>query len=229
MYSEDIYAADRMLAHTLRRRFDAARRVRWVQSHVNGPALLDVGAGTGYFVAVAAELGFSALGIEPSGLMARHAREKLGANVLAGLLTDGILEHERYDAICAWHVLEHVRGPVELLQQIRRRLAPGGRVFIEVPNIESVGAQIMGGRWAHLDPQAHLMHFAPNTLVSTLERAGLRVLITRTLIEGYYDPPRQRLRPRRVAGRVVRGARLRTTRLVHPSRGELLQAIASAG
>lgn len=225
MYSGDSYAAERMDALSRHRQFDARKRALFTRSHVTGSRLLDVGAGTGSFVKMAAAHDFQAIGIEPSDLAAEYARRELGADVRTGFLEACEPEMSGFDVVCMWHVLEHAVDPLALLRAVRERLKPEGRLVLEVPNVDSVGAGIMKGRWAHLDPEAHVCHFAPGSLRTALETAGFDVLHLSTVIEGYYDPPAMRLRPRRIAGRAVRRARLRTLRLTHPSRGELLRAV----
>ena len=45
---------------------------------------------------------------------------------------------ERFDVIVMGFVLEHVRNPVALLARVRAWLTPGGRLFVAVPNGESL-------------------------------------------------------------------------------------------
>lgn len=228
MYSDDSYSQDRMDALTRHRGLDARKRAEWTREHASGERLLEVGAGAGFFVKSAGEHGFEAIGIEPSDLAARYGRSKLGVDVRTGFLETSDIPTGFFDVVCMWHVLEHAADPLGLLRAARARLAPGGRLVLEVPNVDSVGADIMRGRWAHLDPGAHVSHFAPGSLATALDAAGLRVLHLSTLIEGYYDRPAMRLRPRRIAGRTVRSLRLGTLGLTHPERGELLRAVAEA-
>jgi SAM-dependent methyltransferase len=227
MYSDDSYAADRMDALTRHRSHDADKRARWTRAHTSGSRLLEVGAGAGFFVKLAGEHGFDAIGIEPSELSAQYARSELGVDVRTGFLGTSGIPPEAFDVVCMWHVLEHVADPLAFLEEARARLCPGGRLVLEVPNVDSVGAIIMKDRWAHLDPAAHVCHFAPGSLETALERARFEVLHLSTLVEGYYDRLTTRMRPRRIAGRAVRGLRLRTLRLTHPRRGELLRAVAA--
>lgn len=49
---------------------------------------------------------------------------------------------ERFDVIVMGFVLEHVREPIELLAHVRRWLQPGGRLFVTVPNGESLHRRI---------------------------------------------------------------------------------------
>lgn len=226
MYSDDSYSVERLDALTCHRGHDAEQRACWVRGRVAGRRLLDVGAGAGFFVQRAAEHGFEAVGVEPSNLSASYARDELGVDVRTGFLDTSDLPGREFDVVCMWHVLEHATDPLALLRDVHARLRPDGRIVIEVPNIDSVGADLRRGRWAHLDPAAHVCHFTPRSLTIALQRAGYEVLELQTLIESYYDHRSMRLRPRRIAGRVVRAVRLSSTASTHPSRGELLRVVA---
>jgi hypothetical protein len=76
-------------------------------------------------------------------------------------------------------VLEHVHDPLELLVHLRRRLGPGGRLTVCVPNIDGPGARWFGPVWAGLDLPRHLTHFGPQTLRRILDRAGFCVTALR--------------------------------------------------
>lgn len=49
---------------------------------------------------------------------------------------------ERYDTILFAHVLEHVVDPVVALRKLKSLLAPGGRLFLVVPNAEAASRRI---------------------------------------------------------------------------------------
>src|SRR5262249_20717718 len=71
---------------------------------------------------------------------------------------------------------EHVDAPLDLLDKVKKVLAPGGRVFVSVPNIASLQARIFRSRWFHLDPTRHMFHYTPETLTRLLEKAGFHVV-----------------------------------------------------
>jgi hypothetical protein len=62
-----------------------------------------------------------------------------------------------------------------------------------------------------------------------LDRAGLRVAEMTTVLPWAYVRPRERIRPRRIAGRLHRAATGRTLRARHPLNGDLLRAVATTG
>lgn len=83
-------------------------------------------------------------------------------------------------ALVAVHVLEHMRDPLAALASIRECLAPdGGRVWLEVPNVERPYGAPESDR-VHIDrcglgwffQRPHLWNFSPHTMALLLARAG---------------------------------------------------------
>ena len=73
----------------------------------------------------------------------------------------------RFDLITTYFVLEHVIAPVDHLRKLSAFLAPGGRLFVLVPNpITNPGDLLV------VD---HVQHFTPASLAKACELAGLRV------------------------------------------------------
>jgi len=84
---------------------------------------------------------------------------------------DDIPDGLQFDIITMMHVLEHLREPIETLMKCRKLLAPNGRIYIEVPNLESPYVQTVPF-WT---PQ-HLWYFKPSTLRAILTGADLYVV-----------------------------------------------------
>lgn len=135
------------------------------------PRLLDYGCGSGAFARFMTHEGFDVVGLEPFSLGAPTTEP--GLTLLRKPLEDAKDELGKFDVITLWHVLEHVKKPIELLRALTPHLAPGGTLVISVPNFASTQSELFKGGWFHLDPPRHLIHFEPETLVSTLKAAGL--------------------------------------------------------
>ncbi len=221
------FARDYATAQSIaERRANAASRMDFLRRHATAGRLLDVGAAGGAFVLEAREAGFAAQGLEPAPAFARHAREAVGVDVRDGRLEDLAGADETWDVVTMWHVLEHVPEPVAALRIVRDVLAPGGAVVLEVPNVESTAARMLGASWTHLDADAHVSHFGPATLRLALERAGLRVEWTGTVVHDAYLRGRERVAPRALAHRVKLAARGGALASRDPARHEFLRAVA---
>jgi SAM-dependent methyltransferase len=134
-------------------------------------ALLDVGAGRGRFVATARAAGWDARGIEPSPRAA-------AAHVEPVAVEDAAFAPASFDAITAWHVLEHLDDPGAALARLRGWLRPGGTLLVGVPNLASWQARLGGPRWYHLDLPRHRTHFTARGIETLLDRSGFAVVRT---------------------------------------------------
>jgi SAM-dependent methyltransferase len=148
------------------------------RGHARGNRLLDVGCGEAPLAGFFQELGFSYSGLEPSPKQARATANNPGTDIRRDLLRPGLFK-ERFDVVLLNFVLEHLfdlRGTLALLQ--REYLAPGGRVFVTVPNIATYlrdGIQF----YAH----EHAQYFTPFTLRRAFEANEFAVVADRSLDE----------------------------------------------
>jgi hypothetical protein len=91
----------------------------------------------------------------------------------------------KFDAITAWHVLEHVPDPLALGNFSAANLSDIGVFQATVPNLASLQAGMFDRNWLHLDVPRHLFHFTPATLRRLVDNAGLREVSTSTVAIEY--------------------------------------------
>lgn len=101
---------------------------------------------------------------------------------------------EKFDAIVMGFILEHVDNPFEIISRYKNLLAPGGKMFLAVPN-----AEVMNRRLGHLagmldDIEAlsendlllgHKRYYTVNSFTDEIVRAGYKV----DELEGIYLKP----------------------------------------
>jgi len=135
----------------------------------NARSILDIGAATGDFLAIARERGLSVVtGIELSSYAAALAKEKYGFEFHQTELSK-YPGTEKYDLIHLNHVFEHFTDPHAALQRIGALLKPGGLVYVEVPFqfnlIETTMHKLTGRKKAFdLFSVHHPVFFRPITL-----------------------------------------------------------------
>jgi SAM-dependent methyltransferase len=144
------------------------RPIRW---HGQG-RLLDFGCGSGAYLQAMHQLGWKVVGVDMSIRMVERVRDELGLPAYAGTLPHLELEPQSFDVITMWHALEHVHEPTSVLREARNLLAPGGKLVISVPNIDSLPFRWFGRDWFGLELPRHLTHFTPPTLLQMLQRCG---------------------------------------------------------
>src|SRR5260221_105975 len=118
--------------------------------------------------------GWQVRGLDVSASAVAEVQPQRRLPALVGSLPHHELRRATFDVITMWHSLEHVHAPLEVLREAHRLLAPGGRLVVAVPNIDSLPFRWFGNAWYGLDLPRHLTHFAPRTLQMMLERAGFR-------------------------------------------------------
>jgi 2-polyprenyl-3-methyl-5-hydroxy-6-metoxy-1,4-benzoquinol methylase len=131
--------------------------------------LLDVGCGNGVLLRTVSQIA-PAWTLAGADLDERHREtvERIpGVERFYAGPTDVI--PDQFDVITMQHVLEHIPQPVDLLRKLAGRLNPSGVLFIQVPNVLDNPFDLM--------VVDHSSHFAPQTVRTAIERAGLRPLV----------------------------------------------------
>ncbi len=167
---------------------EAELRTTWLQLHIPDGSVLELGGGTGEFVATLEAHGYDAYGAEPSAWAAQAARE-LGARVTTGDLAVWRQEHPGWlvDAVVAFHVFEHVHEPRAFLAEVADVLAPKGLLALEVPNFDSVLARRHTFHWASGHLADHVYHYTERGLCALLEQAGYEVQTSLPFSTRVYD------------------------------------------
>ena len=152
------------------------------QSGVSREArILDIGCGTGAFLARLRARGFTRLaGVDiaaPDGLPADIEFAALDLDTGHIPFPDG-----RFDLVVAIEVLEHIENLGTALAEIARILAPGGRWMATTPNLHSVEARLrllLQGGLKQFDAIGDPTHVTPifrYPFAQLLQRHGLRVV-----------------------------------------------------
>jgi SAM-dependent methyltransferase len=165
-------------SETAGRKATAARHLRLLHRFIPSPGrLLDAGCASGYFLDAARRAGWSIAGVEPSEVLFEKALRTLGTEVplFRVTLEQAHFEPASFDAITLWDVLEHVPDPVGFLELCASLLKPGGRLLVNVPDLGSPEARLLGRKWPLLLAE-HLNYFTRGSLRRAGEKAGLKPL-----------------------------------------------------
>jgi SAM-dependent methyltransferase len=158
--------------------------LRLIERLAPGRRLLDVGCAQGFFLAEARRQGYEATGVEPSPTMAEYGETVLGLRILKGRLDQVDLGNSQWDAVSFTDSLEYVAEPVGALRLVRPHLAPGGVVFIKVPNGDYFSLRhrfeiSFGMTWSideAFSPSRRVGHYNTHSLRQLVEKADLKVL-----------------------------------------------------
>lgn len=73
-------------------------------------------------------------------------------------------------------VLEHVPNPKKLLSEVKEQLVSGGYVMFTTPNIGSLFAKLLGGRWHAIKPPEHLFYFTKKSVKVLAKELGFEIV-----------------------------------------------------
>lgn len=149
-----------------------------------GGRLLDFGCGTGHLLKRLCEH-FEAYGYDGSA----EARSlcRLTAPDAVVLEEWQSLPEAHFDVIISLHTLEHLPQPRPVMEQLVRRLAPGGLLLFVVPNPGGLGHRMKGRRWFAFRDPTHVSVLSRGEWLTMARRLGLSVLWVRG--DGMWDPP----------------------------------------
>ena len=134
--------------------------------------VLDIGSGTGDFLAEAKKQNWKTVGMEPSDKAKSIAKQK-GVCLVESYEE---LENHYFDVITMWHVLEHVPDLDFQIKELKRLLKPDGTIIIAVPNYKSFDALHYGKYWAAFDVPRHLWHFSKKAIQHLFAEKNLKLV-----------------------------------------------------
>lgn len=158
---------------------DTYCRGRWTDTAPRTPRLLDVGAGLGVFPYRMKLVGWECVTLDMDERLVAHHREAIGVQATVGDVRkiEGI---GTFDLVSFNKVLEHVENPIEMLASVRRLLALGGLVYVELPDGEAANAEGKE-RQEFLLGHRHVFSFASYALL--IANAGFDLLMCERLRE----------------------------------------------
>ena len=149
------------------------RRALLLAEASKGERVLDLGCGSGRFVAALLDAGTDAVGVElAEGALERARRNVPGAEFHA--LGEGAipLEEASVDLVWCSEVLEHVPDTAALLSEARRVLRTGGRLLVTTPSHDLPRRALIAlARFdEHFDPLGqHVRFYSRRSLKRVLE------------------------------------------------------------
>lgn len=162
------------------RNYTIAQKYKFIKDRVKKGSILDFGCGTGDFLKYFQKKGWIIRGIEPNNEARKIASEKTNIEIYSKLIKD----KSKYTAITLWHVLEHIPDINQTLELLKTKLDKKGRIFVAVPNCNSLDAQHYSQYWAAYDLPRHLYHFTPDTMKKLMKKHNLKI---KEILPMYFD------------------------------------------
>jgi len=134
--------------------------------------ILDIGCGSGYFLAYGMKRGWDCYGVEPSKKAANHAKTLGLKNIITDIFQPSFYEKNFFDVIHLNQVLEHIPNPEKLLEEVATLLKPNGIICVSVPNefnpLQNALHKEKGIPQWWIAPPHHLNYFTRSSLSQLL-------------------------------------------------------------
>ena len=137
--------------------------------------ILDYGTGYGLFLDNAKKFKWKCYANEINTDCIKVLRKKK-------IIIDKKFQKNFYDAITLWLVFEHVPYPNALLKKIYKSLKKGGKLLVNVPNVNSLSALILKEKCTMFSGHQHVNHFSKNSLEKILKKNNFKIEKTETII-----------------------------------------------
>ncbi|MDA9550045.1 class I SAM-dependent methyltransferase [Oceanospirillaceae bacterium] len=151
---------------------DDERRFNMLKSYLTNKDVLDFGCGAGGFVRKADKLANNVVGIE----LEQRVHDYWENSFELHKNLDEI--NNKYDLVTAFHVIEHLMDPKQVLKDLSECIKPNGRIVIEVPNASDALLELYNNQafqnftyWSQ-----HLYLFTTDTLARLSKEAGLQIV-----------------------------------------------------
>lgn len=157
------------------RKITLKQKTNLIQAYQQGDKnLLDIGCGNGHFLHACQLDGWNTFGMELDPETAARAAALTKQSISPNLQM--IPEGASFELISLWHVLEHVYEIDAYFEFFNKRLTPGGKLLLALPNSKSFDAKYFGAFWAAYDVPRHIYHFNPETIQFLANKHGFKLL-----------------------------------------------------
>ena len=144
--------------------------------------VLEVGCGVGALLSLIKPYAKYCVGVELNTSFINFLEQELG---IEGHAQDmfTIDFKRKFDLIVMIDTLDHLPNPIEVLEYLRNLLKPGGRMWIEVPNLdEALNFFLPQPNQLEFNTffwqKAHFFYFSKDTITKAFRRVGMKVQVT---------------------------------------------------
>ena len=148
-------------------------------------SVLEIGSGTGIFLELLQNEGFTELvGIEPSSAAIAAAPAHRREWLRMGIFEESSFKPASFDLICCFMTMEHVRNPMDTALSAWLLLKPGG-IFVTVTHdYGSLVNRLLGKRSPIIDIE-HMQLFSKVSICELFKRSGFIEISTAPFINRY--------------------------------------------
>lgn len=143
--------------------------------YLKGDSILEIGPGTGAYLAAARDHGYAVAGVELSEKHRDYMRKRWNIETFATPLESEIPGRDLYDNVVSFNCIEHVINPFDQFIAVYQVLKPGGRFIISTSNSDSLCARLVGKWWSMYKQPDHVNICCAHGLTALAKRTGFEI------------------------------------------------------
>lgn len=155
------------------------KRLRTLNQHLEKGkhnSLLEIGCAHGFFLELAENFITDVTGIDVTETGTKYAREILHVNAIHADFLQYDLGDKKFDVVCIWDTIEHLRSPHLYIKKISDHMNQGGIIALTTGDIESFMSRFRKGKWRLIHPPTHVHYFSKRSLMLLLQNYGFSVI-----------------------------------------------------
>lgn len=156
----------------------ARRKVKFFLKHTNNYVpgkVLEYGCSTGEVLSEFNKIGSECYGVD----LSESAIKTASANYPQITFSTNAEFRTSFNAVIAFHVLEHISEIDVFLETIKAQLDDDGLVYLSVPNFRSLSSRVLRNHWPDIMIE-HRQYFTPASLKKFLKKHGFAIVCTTT-------------------------------------------------
>lgn len=142
-----------------------------------GNKILEIGCGEGYFLNLAKKKGFEVVGIDFNEKAVKIAKEKFKLKNVYAMEIDEFLKicEDKFDAVCFFHFIEHLKNPFEFLLKLKRVIKKNGFIVFSLPNERRPRVKFgLREDWDY--PPHHLTRWSDKSIKLLVKKASFKII-----------------------------------------------------
>jgi len=155
---------------------DDKKRFNDLKDRIKDKDILDFGAGEGGFLSMCKEVANNVVGLE----IDDRARKTIvnHYNIICYKQLKDIPVTTKFDFITLFHVIEHLKDPIDVIKKLSKHLNPNGKIILEFPNADDALLSLYKSDefskftyWS-----CHLMLYNEDNIKKLLKKASLNCI-----------------------------------------------------
>lgn len=138
--------------------------------------LLEVGSAYGFFLENASSKFKEVVGVDVTEEGVKYANEVLRQKAYKVDLEKWDFENKKFDVVCMWDTIEHLRRPDTYIQKISENMNSNGVLAITTGDIGSCMAKFRKNKWRLIHPPTHAHYFTKESMTQLLAKYGYDIV-----------------------------------------------------